>query len=273
MDKRIPIDIQRLQKQELFIATPMYGAQCFGPYVESLMAYSILARKYNLHYSTNFHYNESLIQRARNYLVDIFLRSSCSHMMFIDADVSFNALDILTLQSIANTKSDKDIVCGLYPKKQMRWDRVKKACDMKLVQSPEELAFFATSFAFNLIPGTGDFEITQPVEILEGATGFMMIQRHVFEKFAKAYPETLYTPDDSTEGSEFGGGRKINAYFDCKIDPITNRYLSEDYLFSHMIRDLGMKIWACPWMVLGHTGSHMYQGDLRAISAIQESFS
>jgi predicted metal-binding protein len=261
----IPVDIKKLREQELFIATPMYGAQCTGPYVESIMEYAILARKYDLHYILRFHYNESLIQRARNYLVDEFLNTTATHMMFIDADIKFDAIDILTLQALAH-KTDKHVICGIYPKKQLQWAKVKKAAEMNLIEHPDELAFFATSFAFNLVPGTQDFEINKPIEIMEGATGFMMIQRRVFEDFAKKYPETLYTTDDS-----LGNDRKINAFFDCKIDPQTNRYLSEDYCFSHMVRAIGLKVWMCPWMQLGHQGNFLFQGDLRAISAIQAS--
>lgn len=242
----------------------MYGAACFGPYVESLMGYSILARQYNLDYELRFFYGESLIQRARNYLADEFLRSSCSHLLFIDADIQFEPLHILSLQA-----AGKEVVCGLYPKKKILWDRVKKACEMDLVKVPEDLAYFSTTFAFNLLDDTKDFEITDPVEVFEGATGFMLIERSVFEKYREAYPESSYTTDNASPGE----GRKVNAFFDCQIDPISNRYLSEDYYFCKRVREMGIGIWVCPWVQLGHIGTHMFQGDLRAMSAIEESMS
>lgn len=262
----IPIKIKELQKATLFIATPMYGSACFGPYVESLMGYSILARQYNLHFEVHFHYNESLIQRARNYLVDTFLRSECTHLLFIDADIQFDPVYVLTLLA-----TNKDVICGLYPKKQIIWNNIKAACDNK--EEAIDLPHFSTNFAFNLLPGTKEIEITEPLEVMEGATGFMMIKRNVFDRFKEAYPESLYTPDDSSIGGDFSGDRKINAYFDCMIDPVSNRYLSEDYYFSHKVRQLGIKIWACPWMQLGHVGTHMFQGDIRALASIGKSLS
>jgi hypothetical protein len=267
----LAIHIKEIRKHKIFIATPMYGGQCFGPYVESLLGFFNLANDHKISYQTNFVYGESLIQRARNYLADMFLRSDCTHLMFIDGDIEFEAMYLLALLAVANPKSDKDIVTGIYPKKKIRWDNIKKATDKGLVDDPEDLAMFSTTFAFNLAPGTKDFEITEPVEILEGATGFMMIQRHVLEGIAEKHPEMMYTPDDSSPGSEFSieAGRKICAFFDCRIDPVTNRYLSEDYAFSQLARSEGYKVWACPWMQFGHIGSHMFRGSILALSELE----
>jgi hypothetical protein len=42
----------------------------------------------------SFMMNESLITRARNALAHNFLKTDCSHLMFIDADIRFNPADI-----------------------------------------------------------------------------------------------------------------------------------------------------------------------------------
>lgn len=57
--------------------------------------------------------NESLIQRARNFLVSMFMdMAEYTHMMFIDSDVDFAPGHILRMLS-----KDKDVICGVYPKK------------------------------------------------------------------------------------------------------------------------------------------------------------
>jgi hypothetical protein len=267
-DRKITIDIEELRKRKLFIATPMYGGMCTGPYVHSMLQFSTVCRQYDLQWDASFHYNESLIQRARNYLVDGFLRSDCSHMMFIDSDISFNPMDILGMLALADKKSEYDVLCGLYPKKQIHWDRIQKAVQDNIeLKNPDELAQFGGGFAFNLIPGTESFKLTEPVQILEGATGFMLIQRHVFDQFKAAYPENSYSPDHKYS-TDFNGERDIVAYFDCAIDPVSRRYLSEDYYFSRKIIDIGLKVWACPWISLTHVGTYGFQGNLSALSAV-----
>jgi hypothetical protein len=42
---------------------------------------------------------------------------------------------------------------------------------------------------FNPADGRPEIPLNEPVEVLEGGTGFMMIQRKAFENYAKAYPE------------------------------------------------------------------------------------
>lgn len=267
-DEKISIDIAELRKHKLFIATPMYGGMCMGPYTHSMVQFANLCRQYDLNYEASFHYNESLIQRARNYLVDGFLRSDCTHMMFIDSDIAFNPMDILAMLALSDKDSDYDVLCGLYPKKQIHWDRIKQAVENKVeLKNPDDLALFGGGFAFNLLPETTSFKLTEPVEIMEGATGFMLIRRDVFAKFAEAFPENMYLPDH-VHSEHFNGSRPITAYFDCIIDPNTRRYLSEDYYFSQKIRSIGLKIWACPWITLTHVGTYGFSGSLSALSIV-----
>ena len=45
--------------------------------------------------------------------------------MFIDSDIGFNPNDVLTLAAISEPDSDKDIVCGPYPKQTISWEKIK----------------------------------------------------------------------------------------------------------------------------------------------------
>ena len=55
----------------------------------------------------------------------MFLQSDCTHFMFIDADIEFDPMDVLSLMFLCDEESDKDIVCGVYPKKHVAWDKVQ----------------------------------------------------------------------------------------------------------------------------------------------------
>jgi hypothetical protein len=262
------ITVEELRKRKIFLGTPMYGGICEGTYTKSVADLSAICTRYGIDMRLFFLFNESLITRARNYTVDEFLRSDMTHLMFIDADIQFDANDVLTLAAIADPDSDKDIVCGPYPKKTISWEKIKKAVDKGFAdENPNVLENFVGDHVFNPVEGVSEIKINEPAEVSEGGTGFMMIQRRVFEKFAEAYPQQLYTPDH-VRTKHFDGTRQIMAYFDTVIDEKSNRYLSEDYMFCRWARDIGIKVWMCPWMKLSHAGKYNFTGNLEALAQV-----
>jgi hypothetical protein len=130
-----------------------------------------------------------------------------------------------------------------------------------MANDPNELGRYIGDYVFKPVEGMSRIPMDEPVEVEEGGTGFMMIQRSVFPKFAKAYPHLYYKPDH-LRNDQFSGSREIMAYFDCVIDPESKRYLSEDYMFCKYARRAGMKLWLCPWMRLSHMGTYMFGGSL-----------
>ena len=90
---KLEVKTEELQKQRLFIGTPMYGGQCAGLYTKSTNDLSMLCSSHKIPMKYYFLFNESLVQRARNYIVDEFLRSDCTHLLFIDSDIGFDPRD------------------------------------------------------------------------------------------------------------------------------------------------------------------------------------
>ena len=261
----LSIKVEDLRKCRLFVATPCYGGQCLGLYTKSCLDLQSLCLQYGIEVRFSFIFNESLITRARNYLVDQFLRSGCTHLLFIDADIQFNPQDVLALLAL-----DLDISGGPYPKKSINWTNIVNAVKRNTNNEgfePHALDQVTGDFVFNPVPGTTSFKVTEPVEVMEIGTGFMMVKAHVFEKFREAYPEFNYRPDHVGQ-AHFDGSRYIHAYFDTIIDPDSQRYLSEDYMFCQWSRKIGIKIWLCPWMKTTHVGTYGFQGDLPAVAAL-----
>jgi len=271
MEKKmeISIDVEELRKRKIFVATPMYGGMCGGQYTKSTADLARLSQHYGMDVEFFYLFNESLITRARNYCADEFMRQEkFTHLMFIDSDIGFNPNDVLTLAALASEDSDKDIICGPYPKKSISWEKIKVAVDKGFAdENPHNLSRFVGDFVFNPVEGTNEIPLGEPVEVLEGGTGFMMIQRKTFEKYAEAYPELMYKPDH-IRSDNFDGSREIMCYFDALIDPKSRRYLSEDYMFCQWARKIGLKVWMCPWMQLSHMGSYTFGGSLMDIANI-----
>jgi hypothetical protein len=303
----IKIDIEELRKRKLFVAAPMYGGQCAGMFCRSTNDLAAAATNHGIDLRYYYLFNESLITRARNYCVDEFMRSDCTHMLFIDSDIGFNAQDVIVMLALMSNESDYDILCGPYPKKCIAWEKIKTAVDMGVAdENPNILDKFVGDYVFNPAGGKTEISLSEPAEVLESGTGFMMIRRSAFERYIERYPELTYTPDHART-AEFDGSREIHAFFDALIDnkymymkdeiraffeknpnatseeviafvddqktsasgnKFSNRYLSEDYMFCQMARRAGLKVWLCPWIQLQHVGSYIFGGSLADLASI-----
>jgi hypothetical protein len=271
----IKIDIGALQKQKLFVATPMYGGQCNGMYARSMCDLTAMCLKYGIEMRSYFLFNESLITRARNYCVDEFLRSGYTHLLFIDSDIGFNPQDVLALLALQTEESPYDIIGGAYPKKCITWEKIVQAVNKGVAdENPNILEEFVGDFVFNPVMDAGEasksIRLDEPAEVLELGTGFMMVRRNTFEEYVKAYPDIMYRPDH-VRTEAFDGTRKIGMYFQADIDKASERYLSEDYWFCQYARKAGMKIYMCPWMHLQHAGFYTFGGKLAALASIGAS--
>ena len=85
-----------MYKPHLYVATPMYGGMCCGAYTQSIINLVTACNQNGIDVSFSFMFNESLIQRARNGLVHNALKTPFTHFMFIDSDIRFNAMDIIS---------------------------------------------------------------------------------------------------------------------------------------------------------------------------------
>lgn len=264
----IKIEMDVLRKRKLFLAVPMYGGSCMGMFTKSVADLTAMFAANGLELRSYFLFNESLITRARNYCVDEFMRSDCTHMMFIDSDIGFDPRDIVAMMALQSDDSEYDVLAGPYPKKTISWEKIKLAVDKGIADDDANvLEKYVGDYVFNPKAGNGTIRIDEPVEVSEVGTGFMMTRRSAFEKFNTAYPEYSYKPDH-VRTEHFDGTREIMQYFQAEIDPVSKRYLSEDYWFCQKLSQAGGKIWYCPWMKLQHVGTYIFGGSLADLASI-----
>lgn len=166
---------------------------------------------------------DSLVSRSRNVLAAEFLKTDCTHLLFIDTDLIFSPDHVARLVS-----HDKDIVCGLYPKKQRKLAWV---CNMIAGEEANENGLQRIKYA---------------------GTGFLMIHRRVFESMIAAHPEIAYNPDAEEEGSKWDL---------FPVGVYKKRYLSEDWFFCQRALDLGFDVWADTRVILKHVGEMIYPVD------------
>ena len=264
----VKVAVEVLRTRKLFLAVPMYGGQCTGMFARSVADLSSICTQYGIPLQLYFLFNESLITRARNYCADEFMRSGATHLMFIDSDIGFNPNDVIALLAIQDDASPYDVIGGPYPKKCISWEKIKLAVDKGVAdENPNNLEKYVGDYVFNPKSGQAQIPINEPVEVSEIGTGFMMIRRRTFEKYQEAFPELSYKPDH-VRTEHFDGSREIMAFFDCIIDPVSKRYLSEDYMFCYNVQKMGLQVWFCPWMQLQHVGTYIFGGSLADLASI-----
>jgi hypothetical protein len=241
------------KKPSLMIATPMYGGMCTGHYVAGLLGTLNKMRQVGVPVYWAQIMNESLITRARNELVRLFLEKGFDNLMFIDADISFDAQAVATLMA-----ADRDIICGVYPKKEIDWKKVGDAAKL----GKDDLKDYGGAFVFNMVTELGKVETDKDgcIEIRHGGTGFMLIKRQVFIDLMPHVPTYRTSSFKDPETGEYAKPL-THEFFATSIDH-TGALLSEDYHFCELWRKNGGKIYANPFIKLEHVGTYVYTGDI-----------
>ena len=233
----------------LFLSTPCYGGMCLQKYAESILALQALASQEGLQLYIDTLENESLVQRARNVAVGRFMqKSNADYFMFIDADIHFDPKSVIRL-----IKSGHDLSVACYPKKFVDWNQAAAAVKKGDERSMEMLsASLVVNFGAQKVQIVDGF-----APVLDGPTGFMVIKRDVFRRMEKQYPELNCMNDHQNRDFD-----TYHACFDCMIDPVSRRYLSEDYAFCRRWQQMGGKIYADTQTTLGHVGNLPFNGQL-----------
>jgi hypothetical protein len=232
--------------RKVMICTPMYNSQCTAQYTISMInLMTMIPYVKDLEVVTLFALNESLIHKTRNLLVHSFLKSDCTHLLFIDADIGFKPDQIIKMM-----QSDSDIVCGIYPKKKINWNYVYDAVSAGVPAS--ELYSHALEYLYISEEETEDSDL---IDIKRAGTGMMMISRKVFEQLADQVPVFKL---ESNLDNVFQTNEEISEFFFTSIDTKTKIYLHEDFNFCKLWINNGGQIYAASWVELTHSGTHTF---------------
>lgn len=171
----------------------------------------------------------SIITMARNSLVNEFLKTDATDMLFIDSDVIVTPDDVLRLMC---QHTGRDVTAGMYP---------RRASDKR---------FFLDMYHDE----KGDMEFDGSLmRARRVGTGFMMISRDIIERMIDAHPEWQYENKD--------GNGKVAALFDFAIKD--GNFVGEDYLFCDRVQELGGKIWVDVDISLPHIGTQAFTNNFR----------
>lgn len=266
LDSKIEIPLGLLRQKHIFIATPCYGGQVGEPYLRSLLKMSILFNKYDIPYTVSTLANESLVTRGRNTLVSFFMENpQATHLFFIDADIEFNAEDILRMVAY-----DKPVTVGAYPKKAVNWASIIDAARNNPEETVETIEGHSSNYVVNFEFNTDENGQKIPqvqivdnlVKLKDAGTGFMCIKKEVIQQMFDKHPEMKYCNDINVD-MKFEPF--MYALFDTMIDPDSRRYLSEDYTFCRLWQQMGGDVWLDPRTALNHVGHYTFRGNIRKL--------
>jgi len=228
----------------ILVLTPSYGGQIYVGYLSSIIKLERLCKEKNIIIDYEFCYNESLIPRARNTLVDKFMNSSnYTHLLFLDADIQFEPEDIIKM-----LEYNKPLVGGVYPKKNINWDKITNLInnnnEKKLTY--EEIQSIIKDAVVILLDDTTINLQEEFIETRYTGTGILLIQRNVLEKMKESFPNDIYAAENT----------KYFRYFDTELK--NGIYLSEDYWFCDRWRQLGGKVYIYTKFRCKHWGTYAY---------------
>lgn len=235
-------------RPSIYVGVPAYACILSNNFLTSMIQLHQLCKQNQIVCYFDCLGNESLITRARNVLVERFLRSPATHLMFIDADICFDPRSVLRLLA-----ANKPCVTGTYSKKHINWGLVR---DKQKAKASEPISQQGLDFNLN-IAGQQVQAVDGFVKVLDSATGFMLIQRDVFSMLVEKLPGTIKKCVNDSIGL---GIQNYRVYFDCIVDPDSKRYLSEDFTFCRWIQQAGGEIWTDLCTQLVHIGTFSYDG-------------
>lgn len=211
--------------KKIFVAIPTFDKKLFVPCVQSIMNAMQAMLLMDIKFEFKFEVGCPYVSMARNNLVRKFMNSECTDLVFVDADLGFPPLAFKDL-----ILSDEPVVGGAYPKKQ---------------ENEEYAVRLKTDENYHVINENGAL-------LSDGlATGFMKVNRSVFEQLQKAYPELKYR--DAMTG--------LDTYNFFGTFVKDGRWYGDDYGFCHFWENLGGKMHLIPNITFIHCGSKNFEGN------------
>lgn len=178
--------------------------------------------------STLFLEGNCHVDDARNSVVSAFLESECTDLVFLDADVTWSAADLVKI-----ILADADIAGGVYPHRRV-WKQ-ENATNMPVRMEDRERDLNADLMDVDGLP-----------------TGFMKIKRHVVEGMVSGAESAITSTGDT-----------LPILFErCLFE---GRRMSGDIAFCMEAKRRGYSVCALPELNLGHKASTIVRDSLGAM--------
>lgn len=211
-----------LNTRSVLIATPSRDGRVEARYMSAVLQTFDLLRQNGIGHNIHMVLGNSLIADARNRLVQGFMKSNHTDLLFVDDDMVWQPEAVLRL---------------------LAWD-VPFVGVAARRRKPE------TSFCIDFgtrIEARGELVTAEHV-----GTGFLRLRRDCLEAMIQAYPDR-HVKDEN--------GETYYCLFDTGIAPNRN-YVGEDVFFCSRWKAIGGEVLVDPHIPIEHLGTYAYSGQL-----------
>lgn len=238
------LSLELARSRSVMICTPCYR-EVSAQYAVSLMETAKRLNRIGIKFTLSIAQGNSNVTEARNGLVNSrFLPSKYTDLLFIDADMGWNSWDVIRLIA-----TDQPLIAGVGRKK----SQTLNADDIR-------------AYCMSFDPTTLDDinrDKSSNIEVLNVGTGFMLINRLVFNTMMEKRPEWKRRANVSN------GDVQQEYYYEFFANDLTKDEdsglydrNSEDISFCYRWRDLGGEVWVNPFIELDHIGAYNYKSNL-----------
>jgi hypothetical protein len=239
------------QPYRIFVATPVHSDVSIH-YFKACLEFQkeCFVRKIPVMFQVM---KSSLVTQGRQLCVSGFMESNCSHMLFIDSDISFN---FKMVERMINY--DKDICLVPYPIKGLDFDKIKSRIKEGSTLDPRVLGNQYTMS----VPDPSNVKVDNGfIEVERGPAGCMLIKREVIEALIKEYPEFTINQHTLIDGKLVKRKHMYN-FFDTYWNKDDKTYTGEDFYFCKLCKHAGIKMYALVDEYIAHHGEFSYTGRL-----------
>lgn len=212
-----------------YIGIPTYNGEIHYKTVAGLVNVAHICGAHQVKFSIDVIPHDAFIGKARNMIAHRFLDSGFDQLIYVDADIGFDAHDLIRL-----CQTPGDVVMGLYLMKsnQKRFPAmIQLKDDGAPIQHPDD---------------------PELVKLQYGPAGFMRVNRCVFEKMAEHYPDEWYADSDHPKIYDFFPHGRFG-----------HDFTGEDIKFCERVIACGFDIWALQGIELAHMGEQRWISNWR----------
>lgn len=206
---------------KLFIATPCFEGKCHVQYAVALSDTCMLCASHGIQVQMLLTTSGSLLCAERNRLIDAFLKSDCTHILFIDSDIGWPPQAVISM-----LLKDEEFIAGVYPAR----------CEKTFQFRPEK-------------SDDGGIKCNVEKQLLHMQyipAGFMLLKRSAIEKMIAKHPQTYFEPKNKANPPGY-------ALFNTEI--YEGEFWGEDFVFCRLAREAGLDIWVDPMIQFDHAGN------------------
>ena len=244
----------------VLVIVPCHTGELKDKFVLSLLNMILFLKEKAINYELRIISGSSQITSVRNFAGNrvCFEKGEngllFSHLLMIDSDSSGFEQIVEYLEVAA------PIIALPYSyKNRLNWARIRRAIEAGVPD--DQLQEYLCDPV--LEPHGSSVALNALCPVKNIGTGTMLIKSEVFRALAQKHPGWRYTIPTQNYFGTPNRDYQFN-FFQFDVDPVTNKYRSEDYFFVSHAREAGYETYLCP-LRTEHIGSFNFVCNLQAI--------